>query len=112
PAGDLLPHTVPGDQRVARLVDIAELDGVADPKAPAIGLLLAGDHAEERRLAGAIGADDADDTAGRQPEAQFLDQEIITEPLPDPIGLDDEVAEPRSGRQDDLCGLGRLLAAL
>src|SRR6266567_483515 len=94
PAGDLPPHAVAGDQRFARLVDIAELDGVADPKSAAIGLFLPGDHAEERRLAGTVRPDDPDDAAGRQPEAQFLDQQIIAEPLPDPIGLNDEVAEP------------------
>ena len=33
-----------------------------------VGLLLADDHAQQRRLAGAVGADDADDAAGRQAE--------------------------------------------
>src|SRR5216683_2042696 len=112
PARDLLPHAVAGDQRVARLVDIAELDGVTDPKSPAIGRFLPGDHAEERRLAGAVRPDDADDSPGRQPEAQLLDQQLVAEPLPDPLRLDDEIAKPRAGRQYDLRGLGRLLAAL
>src|SRR4029077_15932722 len=76
PAGDLLPHGVGGRQRVARLVDIAGLYGLADPEAAAVRLLLPGDHAEERRLAGAVGANDADDAAGRQPKAQFLDQQM------------------------------------
>ena len=38
PAGDLLPHRVAGAEGVARLVDIAELDRVADPEAAVIGL--------------------------------------------------------------------------
>src|SRR5207247_1535486 len=104
-----LPHRVAGRERVARLVDIAELDGLADPEAATIGLLLPGDHAEKRRLASAVGSDDPDDAAGRQPETQLLDQEVVAETLAHPLGLDDEVAEPRAGRQDDLRGLRRLL---
>src|ERR1700676_3538202 len=37
---------------------------------------------------------------------------MVAEPLPDALRLDDEVAQPRAGRQDDLRGLRRLLAAL
>ena len=58
-----------GVQRVARLVDVGELDRLAEAQRAAVGLLLAGDHAEQRRLAGAVGADDADDAAARQREA-------------------------------------------
>ena len=41
PAGDLLPHRVVGAERIARLVDIAELDGLADAETAGIGLFLA-----------------------------------------------------------------------
>src|SRR3546814_2133041 len=64
--GDLLEHRLVGAQAVAALVDIAELDGLADPERALVGLLLAGDHAEQRRLAGAVRADPADDAARRQ----------------------------------------------
>ena len=69
-AGDFLPHGLLVVQRVARLVDIAELHRLADLDRAGVGLVLTGDHAEQRRLAGAVRADDADDAAGRQLEAR------------------------------------------
>src|SRR3546814_8529160 len=50
PAGDFFPHRLVSGEGVAALVDIAELHGVADAQAAAVGLLLAGDHAEPRGL--------------------------------------------------------------
>jgi hypothetical protein len=60
-----------------------------------VGLLLAGDHAEQRGLAGAVRADDADDAAGRQLERQVLDQQPVAEALVQALGLDD--VSPRRG---------------
>src|SRR6185369_12428429 len=60
---DLLPRGALSVERVARLVDVREQYGVADRQRSRIGLFAAGDHAEQRRLAGAVGADDADDSA-------------------------------------------------
>src|SRR5262249_52175636 len=48
----------------------------------------------------------------RQSEAQFLDQQSVAEALAHVLRLDNKVAEPRAGRQDDLCRFGSLLAAL
>ena len=47
----------------------------------ASGCLLARDHAEERRLAGAVRADHADDAAGRQREGEVLDEQPVAEAL-------------------------------
>ena len=66
-------------------------------------------HAEQRRLAGAVRADDADDAAGRQAERQVLEQHAVAERLADLVGLDDEIAEPRARRNVDLV---RLVARL
>jgi hypothetical protein len=44
---------------------------------PRIGLFLAGDHPEQRRLAGAVRADDADNAARRQLERQVVDQQPV-----------------------------------
>ena len=109
-----------GDEGVAVLVDVGDHDRVADPQRAAVGRLLADDHAEERGLAGAVGPDDADDAAGRQPEAHVLEQEAVAVSLGDVLGLDDEVAEVGPGRdlEDDALlaafGLlaGELLVAL
>ena len=80
-AGDLLPDGLLAVERVARLVDIAELHRLADAERAGVGLLLAGDHAEQRGLAGAVRADDADDAAGRQLEGQVVDQQLVAEAL-------------------------------
>jgi hypothetical protein len=74
-AGDLLPDRLARVERVARLVDVGELHGLAEPQRARVGLLLADDHAEQRRLAGAVAADHADDAAARQREREVVDQQ-------------------------------------
>src|SRR5208283_414145 len=66
PARDLLPDVFLGIERVAALIHIAELHGVAEPECARVRRLLADDHLEQRRLARAVRADHADDAAGRQ----------------------------------------------
>ena len=75
----------------------------------AVGRLLADDHPEQRGLARAVGADDPDDPAGRQAEGHVLDEEPVAVALLDAVGLDDQVAQVRAGRdlEDD-----RLVAPL
>src|SRR2546423_12375132 len=73
-ARDLLPDILAALERVAGLVDIAEVNGVADRDRTLIGLLLPGDHPEQRGLAGAVRADDPHNAAGRQPEGQIVNQ--------------------------------------
>src|SRR6202158_2048104 len=111
-AGNLLPHAVLGLERVARLVDVAELDRLADADFSGVGLLRAGDHAEQRGLASAVGADHADDAARRQFEAQVLDQQIVAVALGQTVGVDDVRAEPLRARNDDRRGLRALVRAL
>ena len=101
-AGDLLPHRLVGVEGIAALVDIAEMDAVADADGAAIRLLLAGQHAEQRRLAGAVRADHPDNAAGRQGEVQVLDQQPVVIGLAQILDLDDRVAEPLARRDDDL----------
>src|SRR5215472_9030643 len=71
---DFLPHRVGRNQGVAALVDITEPDRLADPEGPFVRDLLAGDHAEEGRLAGPVRADNPDDAAGRQAEIERVDE--------------------------------------
>ena len=66
PAGDFLVHRVVRFQFIARLVDIAQLDRGADFEFARVGLFLAHQHLEQRGLARAVGADDADDAARGQ----------------------------------------------
>ena len=76
---------------------------------PASGCLLAGQHAEERGLAGAVRADDADDAAGGEREGQVVDQLAVGVVLLEVLDGDDVLAEAGAVRDDDLGG-GDLLA--
>ena len=100
-----------GVERVARLIDVADLHGLAEPQRAAVGLLLPGDHPEQRRLAGAVRADHADDAAARQREVDVVHQQHVAVALPQAARLDDDVAEPRAGRNVDLDLLDLLRAS-
>src|SRR6185437_14624498 len=111
-AGDFLPHGLLAVERVARLIDIAEMHGFADGDAAVIRLVLIGDHAEQRGLAGAVRADDADDAAGRQLKRQIVDQQVVAKTFAQILEGDDVLAEPLGDRNDDLRALRLLLAGL
>src|SRR6185437_5666111 len=111
-AGNLLPDGRVAVEGVARLVDIAELHGLADLDGAGIGLVLAGDHAEQRGLAGAVRADHADDAARRQLEGEAVDQQVVAEALGEAFEVDDILAEPLRDRDDDLRGGRRLVVGL
>ncbi len=83
---------------------LADLDGAL------VGLFLAGDHAEQRGLAGAVRADDADDAAGRQFEGEVVDQQIVAEALGEVVEVDHVLAEPLGHRNGDLRDLVLTLA--
>ena len=96
-AGDFLVDRVVGLEGVAILIDVAELDRFADFDFALIGLLLAGDQAEERGFAGAVGADDADDAARGQAEGEIFEQQIVAVGFADVFHFDDERAEVFAG---------------
>src|SRR5690348_17961646 len=50
-------------------------------RSAAVGLLLADHHPEQRGLACAVRADDADDSAAGQGEVQFLEEQAVAEAL-------------------------------
>ena len=70
-----------------------------------VRLLLAVDHLEQRGLADAVGADDADDAGARQRERQVVHEQPVAEALGQPLGLEDDVAQSRAGRDVDLGGV-------
>ena len=70
----LVEHRLVGRKVIPTLVDVSHIDGRADVNGAAIGLLGAGDHAEQGRFTGAVGANDADDGAGRNGEGEFVDE--------------------------------------
>ena len=101
-AGDLLVDGLGVVEAVAALVDIRHLHRRADLDLAAVGLLLTGEHLEQRGLAGAVGADDADDAGLRQREGQVLDEELVAEALVQALDLDHLVAEAVARRDEDL----------
>src|SRR6516165_3552826 len=109
---DLLRHRVGRNQSIAGLIDITELDGLADPEPAAVGHLLTGDHAKERGFAGTIWANHPDDPSRWQPEIKPFDQQTVAKAFADPFRCDHQIPEPRSGGQNDLRRLGRLFPAL
>src|SRR5258708_10286621 len=111
-AGDFLPYVFLAVERVARLIDIAKLNAFADLDRARVRLLLACDHAEQRRLAGAVGADDAHDAAGRQLERELVDQHPIAVPFTEIDHVDDVLPQPFGHGNDDLYAGRRFLVAL
>src|ERR1700691_3314641 len=109
-AANFLPHGLLAVEAVARLVDIAEMHAFADRDGALVRRLLPGDHPEQRGLAGAVGADHADDAAGRQLEGEVVDQYAVAEGLVQAFEIDHVLAEPFGHRNRDLRGLGLLLA--
>src|SRR5262249_1324520 len=112
PAGNLLPNVLLAVETVARLVDIAELDRLADLDRAVVRPVLSGDHAKQRGLAGAVRPDHPYDAARGKLEGEFVDQEVVPEPLLEPLEIDNVLAEPFGDGNDDLRGLGGLLGCL
>ncbi len=111
-ARDLLEHGLAAVQGIAALVHIGELDGRANLDGARIRLLLARQHAEQRRLAGAVRPDDADDGAGRDGEAEIVDQQAVAVALADVGELDDFIAQALAGRNEDFLRFVALLVFL
>src|SRR3546814_6478318 len=74
--------------------------------------VLSGQHLEQRGLAHAVCADDADDRAARHREADALVQRAVTELLGEVVDLDHHIAEARAGWDVQLLGLAALLVFL
>src|SRR5262249_12095452 len=99
-AGDRLPRGLVVRQRLARLIDDREPCRRADRDLSCVRLLLAGDKAKERGLAGAIRTDDADDRAGRNLERQVVDKQALAITLAHAVELDHRIAETLGDRNE------------
>ncbi len=102
-AGDLLVDRLVGVERFARLVDVRELARSGRLfSVPASGCSCPTSMRNSVVLPAPFGADDADDAARRQREREVFDEQLVAVALGELLGLDDEVAEPRPGRDRDL----------
>src|SRR6201746_2709612 len=88
------------------------MHALADGDGALVRGFLLGDHAEQRGLAGTVGADHADDAARRQLEGEILDQYAVAEGLAEALEVDDVLTEPLGHRNGDLRSLALLVARL
>src|SRR4051812_13344402 len=91
------PRQRPGPRRLriepfTMLVERRHLDVGAEPYAAVVRRAAAGQHLDERGLAGAVGADDADAVAALDPDREAVDDLSLAIGPADILGLDDELA--------------------
>ena len=102
PVGDDLPDALFRIDVLTALVDVGQLDGLADVDDAGVRLLQTDDGLEQGGLTHTVRADDADDAVTRQGERQVLDQDATVEALLQILDLHDLVAKARRGRDLDL----------
>src|SRR5450756_2487126 len=100
--GDDLPERLLRVDAGARLVDVRDLDRLADLELARVQRLEPDDRLEQGRLADAVRADDADDAVARQDEREVLDEGSLVEALLEVLRLEHDVAESRTRRDLDL----------
>src|SRR5690606_13293473 len=102
PVGDDLPQRLVRVDVRAALVDVGDLDRLADLQVAAVQRLESDDRLEERRLADAVRPDDADDAVRREREREPVDELAVAEALLQVLRLDHDRAEARPRRDLDL----------
>ena len=105
----VLPHRQLGIEReglrhVADLAadgDVVGIDRLAEqPGLPLGGRQQAAQHLHRRRLAAAVGAEEAEDLPALDPEADVIDRGEVAEPLGQVVRLDDHLVVARRARGD------------
>ena len=96
--GDRFPDVYIGIEVIARLLNIGQLDALAETELAGVAFFLAGDETEERGFAGAVGSDDADDRIGREDEIHVLEEDFVAVGFGDFDSFDDLCAQTRAGR--------------
>ena len=74
------------------LVERRHFDIGAEPDGAAVGRVAAGQHVDQRGLAGAVRPDDADAVAALHPDREAIDDLAVAVGLADVLGLDDQLA--------------------
>ena len=96
-------------QRIAVLVHKRHLDGGTNDDFTRIRLLATGDQLEQGRFTGTVRADDADNRAGRDVEAQVVDQHAVAKGLAHALELDHLATQAVCHRDKDFVGFVALL---
>ena len=100
PIGELLENGLVVREVFPALIDVGHFHRRADDNLTAVGLLGAGDHAEQRRLAGAVRPDDTDDGARRHSKAQVVDQQSVAKGLAHALEFDHPIWEEKARRKE------------
>ncbi len=106
------PYRLFGIYAGVLLVHIAQFHGGTHFERAFIGFFQAHDQAEERGLARAVGADDADDAGRRKLEIEVVEQYFVAECLAHMYGFDDIVPQPGAVGNVDFQAFFLLLAVL
>ena len=105
----VLPHRQLGIEReglrhvadLAADVDVVGIDRLAEqPGLPLGGRQQAAQHLHRRRLAAAVGAEEAEDLPPLDPDVDVIDRDEIAEPLGQAVRLDDHLLLARRARGD------------
>jgi hypothetical protein len=112
--GDLLDRLQDAQRRVELghlLRQVGRLDGLADDDPPAVRRLPADQQLEQRRLAGAVDADDADPVARPEVPVDAVEQQPLAEGQRHAVQLVDRLAEACGGEalQGDVVAGRRLV---
>ncbi len=106
-AGERLDHHLLGG-RLGReagvLLDVADPDPLAERELPVVGLEAPGEDAQQRRLAGAVGADEPHPVALKEAKRKILEQRAGTELVRHPLTREQQRA---GGRTDGHKALSR-----
>ena len=100
--GHDLPQRFVAVNTLAVLVDVRDLHGFAELQLARSGLLFADDHLEQRRLAYAVGANNAHDAVARQAERQIVDEHAAVEFLMQVLDVEYLGAQARAHRNVDV----------
>src|SRR5690606_20953512 len=110
--GDLFPDGLVAIKVVPALIHAGDLHRFTNDDLTAVGLFLAGDHAQEGRLARTVATDHPHDGALGNAQTQVVDQHTVAIALGDVVQLDDLVTQSRTGGNIDLVGFAALLELL
>ena len=91
-----------GQKVVVVLVDVCDFHCFTDIEGSGVRRLLTHDESEKGCLSGSVGADDADDSVGRQNEVEIVEELFLPKRLCQSMGLDNLISEARAVGDEDL----------
>src|SRR5450830_1350088 len=107
--GDVFKHGLGVTQIFTRLINQRNPYRRTQYQLATVRLFATGQHAEQRRLTGAVRADDADDGTGWNLEIELINQQAVAIALAQILELDDFIAQTLGHGNEDFLGFVALL---